>query len=68
MNTLYAIAYMKKGNLEFAYTHAESARQAENTFRVTATKDILRGRIQVVSVAPAVGCECDDHGEQLVYR
>lgn len=67
MKQMYAIAYMKKGNLDFAYVRAESIREAENTFRVATQKQIIRRQIQIVSVGPAVGAHAlDDNGDKAV--
>lgn len=67
MKQLFAIAYMKGEDLDFAYMHADSCRHAEASFRATASKAIISKRIRVVSVGPAVGAHAlDDNGDRLV--
>jgi hypothetical protein len=46
--------------------HAEDRRQAEMTFRAGHSRALIRRKISVIEVAPAIGFHVEDeHGEVL---
>jgi len=49
------------------YTHADGPANARATYWHSIDRRIVK-RAEIIAVAPVVGVECDDNGENLIIR